>query len=41
MREHRLGAYAFLAGLAYLVAYWVVNAVIVLVGMGVVRWIGG
>jgi hypothetical protein len=29
MRENRLGAYAFLAGL------------IVLVGMGVVRWIGG
>jgi hypothetical protein len=29
MRENRLGAYAFLAGL------------IVLVGMGVVRWIAG
>jgi hypothetical protein len=29
MREHRVGAYAFLVGL------------IVLVGMGVVRWIGG
>jgi hypothetical protein len=29
MREHRVGAYAFIAGL------------IVLVGMGVVRWIGG
>jgi hypothetical protein len=29
MREHRVGAYAFIAGL------------IVLVWMGVVRWIGG